>query len=805
MTLSKPGRRLRPAAGAVICWLAASVPTWSQVNLLPNGSFERRVTSGIPENWTRAYNSGTPSVVSGIATRCGDYVLRLVDGSSTDSAGLLSHAIAVTPGASYTAEAYVSRASTNGTVASLFLKYYDAGGVQTASFSNSSGATANTWDYMSATGVAPTNALTAQVLCYSSIASTGTMYFDGVSLRLTPPAPPSDQLTRYVSPAGAGSATGVEAANPAKYNNATFWAANNASLKTNSVKVIFLEGEYVIDTSADSLDLTSIGNDAHGLTLEGEHPFGSVFTRTDAAQTNDGPPMVHLQWVTNVVVRHLHWENDTTLSGRLVQYGLAINGGNSGAETKNASVQGCSFVGLSWNIYGAMGFHHAMTHGGQVINCEFIRGGFSSGFHMIYNAYGAYDLSFANNYFQDCTGSYLRLRGGCHEAVVSSNTFVSTASAYNQPFVQLATFNDVDPGDETFGHNFIFTNNLFVYLTAPAAVAMSLYHSGFDPYRAPGLLWDYLLTPTEASTLATGAVDAKKALLKTNYGLNFDTQMTLGGNLRQGYHSYDIQLKSTSAYGSTNYGGDGEYNISDIDTVRPAATTNSWLMDTNANWDLPGHWTPSGVPNGIGSAAVLTNNISTTARTNTLDTVVTLGRLRLGSLNGATNYVIEASGGSTLTLNNGGAGAEIVATTGSALDSINAPIELGDNLTVSNAKTLLIRGVISELGPVSGYGEPRSITKVGSGTLTFSSANTFSGGLMIKDGMVNGAGKVGLGPVTLGDAAGTNSASLIGSGTYINAITIAAGSSGVKTLRNAGTSAAANLHRPHHLERQCRR
>jgi autotransporter-associated beta strand protein len=794
MAFNKFGRRFPLPFSAAAFLMASALAAWPQVNLLPNGSFERRTSNSIPDAWFSTYG-GTPTVLAGIATRCGDKVLRLVDSSNAAGAGLLSDQVAVTPGESYSAEAYIQRTDAGLNAASIYLKYYDSSGTnEVGSFAVLSGAAANVWDYVSVTGAAPANAVTARVLCYSGTTSTGTMYFDGVSLRrLTSPV---NQLTRYVSPAGGGTATGLDQSNPVKYNNAAFWSAANVSLTTNAVKVVFLEGDYIIDMSADSLVLSYVGNDAHQLVLEGQHPFGSVFTRTDAAQTNDGPAMVHLQWVTNVVVRHLHWENDTTLSGRLVQYGLAINGANTGAETRSISVQGCSFVGLSWNIYGAMGFHHATTHGGQVLYCEFVTGGFSSGFHMIYNAYGAYDLSFQNNYFQDCTGAYLRLRGGCHEALVNSNTFVSTASTYNQPFVQLATFDDVDPGDETFGHNFIITNNLFAYLSSPNSVALTLYHSGFDPYRSPGLLWNYLLTPSEALTLTLGSVAAKKALLKYNYGLNFDTQMTLGGNVRQGYHAYNIQLHSGSAYGSPDYGGDGDYNISDIETPRPAPTTNSWLLDTNANWDLPTNWTPAGVPNGIGSVAILTNNLTTAPRTNTIDTAVTVGKLRIGSLDGATNLVIDASGGSALTMNNGGAGAEISSTTGSVSDSINAPIELADDLTITNTKTLLLRGPISELGPVSGYGEPRSLIKAGNGTLTLSGTNSFSGGLILKDGMVNGPGKIGTGPVMLGDTSGTNSPSLIGSGTYTNPITVMAGSTGVKTIRNAGTSAALTISGP---------
>ena len=817
---------------AAACWLTSSTLVWPQVNLLRNGSFEWRTTNGIPVGWSNGY-SGTPAVVSGVATRCGDYVLRLMDSSSTQAIGLLSEALPVTAGTSYIAEAYTSRVETNSAIGSLFLKYYDTGGAQVGSFSRSTAAAPNIWDYLSVTGAAPANAATARVLCYSSIASTGTMYFDGVSFRLTLPAA-TNQLTRYVAPAAAGAATGLTANDPSKYNNASFWSAVKASLSTNSVKVIFLEGDYVMDTSADCLNISSLGNDSYSLILEGEHPFGSVFTRTDAAQTNDGPAMMHLMWTTNVVVRHLHWENDTLLAGRLVQYGLAIDGLKTGADTKNNSVQGCSFVGLSWNIYGAMGFHHATTHGGQVLNCEFVRGGYNSGFHMIYNAYGPYDLSFENNYFEDCTGAYLRLRGGCHEALVRSNTFVSTASAYNQPFVQLAAYNNLEPGDETWGHNFVIADNQFNYLVSGGnPVAFHLNHMGFDPYRAPGLLWDYLLTPAEAAVLTSGTVAARKSLVRTNFGLNFDTQILLTNNVRQGFHTSDLKLYTTSypAYNyqdangvwhlCPNYGGDGSYDISSIVTQPVGSTTNAWTPNASGTWDNAANWSPAGVPNGKGSLAILTNNVSAASRTNTLDTDVTLGRLRIGSLDGGTNLVLEASGGSALTFDNRGAGAEIIAISGNASDSLNAPIELADDLTVTNTKPLRIRGVIRELGPWSGYGKPRSLIKTGNGTLTLSGTNTCTGPTTVSAGtlaLLALAGPTSLLPnsVALSVSAGATldvsqmpsgfvlggGQSLSGSGTLTGNVTVAAAgrllpggsnSPGALTCQNALTLRGATL------------
>lgn len=785
------------------CWLGGLAVAGAQVNVLPNGSFERYNAPGNITAWTPAYG-GTATVVSNIATRCGSRVVRLDDDSNTNAAGLLSAEITVIPGATYTAGGYLSRPST-ATPASLYLKFYDSGGEEVGSFSRTATAAANTWEFATVTGTAPGNAATARVLCYSTINSTGTMYFDGLFLHRNESEPPG-QLVRYVSPTGSGAGTGANAANAAKYNQSSFWSGVNSSLISQPVRVIFLEGEYVINTSADRLVLSSIGNLNYRLTLEGERPYGTVFTRTDAAPdsgTDNSWVMVQVARSTNMVFRHLHWDSAITLPGKLVNYCLAVTSGSTGNAARDVAIEGCSFLNMNYNIYGGFGFHHRQTRGGRVSYCEFITGGYGSGFHMIYNAYGASDLLFEHNYFQDCAGSYLRLRAGCREATVRFNEFVSTAAFYNQPFIQWPTFNNIDPGDETWGYNFLVADNRFTYLVTGGAqrVALHLYHSGFDPERVPGVQWDYLLTPADAAILTSGSVAEKRTLIRRNFGLNFDTQIILTNNVRVGFHSTEMRLESRSNQSYNyqdangvwhicpNYGGDGSYDVSDILTGIVPPTTQAWVTNASGNWDNPANWTDTIIPNAHGALGLLTNNITAT-RTVTLDTDVVLGALQLGARNAANPFVVAASGGSRLTFGNRGDSAQLIATTGHASDSISAPIVLLDDLTITNTKPLSISGVISELGGTSGWGGPRTLTKSGSGALTLTGANTFTGGLAIREGSVNGPGKIGSGGVTLGAISGGGDASLVGSGTYTNSITVAAGSAGVKTLRNAGSSAS---------------
>ncbi len=744
--------------------------------------------------------------MTGVSTPCGDKVLRLVDSSTTLSAGLFSAYAPVTSGNSYTAEAYIQRTDTNLNGASIYLKYYNSTNGEIGSFSRASSGEAGAWSYVSVAGTAPAGAVKARVLCYSYSTSTGTMYFDGVSLRPTASASPPGEVAWHVSPSGTGN--GYESYSPAKYNDPVFWDAVREGLGINPIKVVFHSGEYLINTDADRLMITNTGNATNSLTLEGARPYGTVFTRNNQAQTASPTDptasgrlqMVLLKWVTNVVVRNLHWESDTTQANKLAGYSIAVQSGSTGAETTNVVIEGCSFVGLGQHYYGATGFHHAKTRSGKLLDCEFIGRGYDSHYHFSYNSYGAYDLRFERNYFEDCSGPYLRLRAGCHDAVLINNEFVSTAGTNNWPFIEMATFNDVDPGDETWGYNHFFTNNTFNFVAAgtpsgiPASVPFRFVHAGFDPYRSPGVTWKYLLTTNYAAVLSFGTPSEKRALLRVNYGVNYGRQFYIGANTFTGFHSYLVELYSYSVPGwnytnsagahiCPDYGGDGRYDISDILEAPANPTTNWWIADANGSWTGSTNWEPAGVPSEAGSVALVTNNI-TAARTNTVDWLVAVGELEVGSRNGAARFVLNAASDGSITFDHNGLGARLTQRAGNSLDTIYTPLYLADDLTLSNSTTLTIGSVISELGG------PRSLTKYGSGQLTLGSSNTFSGGLNIRAGAVavGTATKLGQGAVRLGDTTGTNSASIIGSRTVTNPIIVEAGSTGAKTLRCSGSS-----------------
>ncbi|HSJ02333.1 MAG TPA: autotransporter-associated beta strand repeat-containing protein, partial [Verrucomicrobium sp.] len=117
-------------------------------------------------------------------------------------------------------------------------------------------------------------------------------------------------------------------------------------------------------------------------------------------------------------------------------------------------------------------------------------------------------------------------------------------------------------------------------------------------------------------------------------------------------------------------------------------------------------------------------------------------------------------------------------------------------LTVETALPAGTTGITFQ-GAIGDGGNNYGLIKAGVSTLVLSGANTFTGGLTIREGTLiattNAAalGGGGTGLVTLGHNTGTANATLLGDATpFANAITVAAGSSGTATIGNNGTTAA---------------
>ena len=166
------------------------------------------------------------------------------------------------------------------------------------------------------------------------------------------------------------------------------------------------------------------------------------------------------------------------------------------------------------------------------------------------------------------------------------------------------------------------------------------------------------------------------------------------------------------------------------------AASGDWNVDNLGSWSLATNWSSNPVVPGTlaGDVVGLTNNI-TVNRTVTIDTTSrTVGTLNIGDSNNSHAFTLAASGGATLTFNNGGSGASIVETaaTGAFInDSITAPVILADNLSVSTAGSLRMTGAISESGGA------RTLTKSGAGLLVLGGSNSYTGGTTVNGGSLS--------------------------------------------------------------------
>lgn len=253
-----------------------------------------------------------------------------------------------------------------------------------------------------------------------------------------------------------------------------------------------------------------------------------------------------------------------------------------------------------------------------------------------------------------------------------------------------------------------------------------------------------------------------------------------------------------------------------------AQTSGVWDANANVVWSDPAGWLDGDVAHGIGQVADFSQLNITANRTVTIDTTSrTIGTLLFGDTTGPafSGYTIAASGGATLTFNNGGSGASIVQGANSGANTLSAPMVLSDNLGIANdsASTLTLSG-----GITAGTAGAKTITNSGSGVggvtlsgvigdgsgttgivqnsassqLTLSGANTFTGGVAVRSGTVlvtSNAAALGAGAVLLGDTSGSADATLAlgtaNTADIANAITVQAGGTGKRTLSGNGTAA----------------
>ncbi|MFI4910894.1 MAG: hypothetical protein ACIAQZ_04430 [Sedimentisphaeraceae bacterium JB056] len=357
----------------------------------------------------------------------------------------------------------------------------------------------------------------------------------------------------YLSPDGSG--TGLSYDDPANYLAAGLWDAVNLSLENHPVTVTLQDGQYV-----GSLLMIGVGNENNTLTIRGESSNGVVF---DSAQSTQ----FEILSCQNMVIKNINFTGDTAGYGlKISSYGADTTNYDSCVPSKNIVVDSCNWYDMPQDLYGSFGVSFG-SHDVTLKNSTFYRIGQTAGSHMIYNAYGADYVDTLNCYFEDCSGAYVRYRANSDYAVISDNTFVSTgtyvnADPSNEIFLHIPVINDVDPGDETFGTVYTISGNTMTYDSSLTTncLAIAFRASGYDPIG-----YNYLMTAVEGAILEGTDAAAKKTLLLTNCGLDFN-QILISGNTSTNEDMF-MSYSCEALYGAVGKGWESIADISDILTI----------------------------------------------------------------------------------------------------------------------------------------------------------------------------------------------------------------------------------------------
>jgi autotransporter-associated beta strand protein/T5SS/PEP-CTERM-associated repeat protein len=264
-----------------------------------------------------------------------------------------------------------------------------------------------------------------------------------------------------------------------------------------------------------------------------------------------------------------------------------------------------------------------------------------------------------------------------------------------------------------------------------------------------------------------------------------------GGGLNSSFFS--LSSSTLSADGSSynlSLGGDGSQEWLNVTPL--AAFT--WTGSASTNWSTAANWSSASVPNAAGASVIL----GSPAANPSVDlgaAAITVGQI---TIQNAVSTTIQATSGGTLTLDNGGSAATIVA---AGTNSITAPLALRSAVNVALASAgdrLTISGGIRD---AAGSNALR-LTSNNAGTLILTGNNTYAGGTTVNSGTLqlgnpfqNGTltGNIAVGStlafanyspqVYSGTISGSGTVTMIGAGTltlngsntYSGATTVAAG------------------------------
>ena len=192
----------------------------------------------------------------------------------------------------------------------------------------------------------------------------------------------------------------------------------------------------------------------------------------------------------------------------------------------------------------------------------------------------------------------------------------------------------------------------------------------------------------------------------------------------------------------------------------PAVNAQSLVSSAGTfSWASPGNWQGGVAPDVRGDAAAFAALSGSGSATIVLAGSDTLSGLSFSALGGGGYVLSRTDSVSSLQLANGGSPVPVSIAAGAA--AIAVPVVFGDNVNISTGS-----GAVATIsGPISESGGSHSLTLSGSGELTLSGTDTYSGGTTLNGGALEiaaasalpGSGLVSIsggGRLVLGSGAG---------------------------------------------------
>lgn len=379
----------------------------------------------------------------------------------------------------------------------------------------------------------------------------------------------------YVAYESSGKADGSSPADAAHFRDTVLWNKVREALHESPVTVNFMPGEYIFSSRAKdgqyrgTFKLENIGHPKHQLIIQGLNKEGTVF-RTDPNDPIDESLAFDMFYFkgTNTLIRYFHFTGEQYINYVTKLYGSYV------------TLAECTFIDMPHVIYGATGTHYEDSHHITLRDSVFIRIGYDSHAHMMYNAYGPQHVYVVNNYFEDCSGDYVRFRDRTDYAVVFGNTFKSTGTYRNtnRTFITVPLFNDDNPANpgpnprwEEFGTHVLIAHNKFIYPDDSSGGSRQVFYFLNQGYDIPSR--QYLLTIDQARLLMRGSVEEKKKFLKENLGIDGDVVFFYGNEVQGRNVNYSVSYYAFPSYGAVSRGWSSPIDITDAVVTTPVVET----------------------------------------------------------------------------------------------------------------------------------------------------------------------------------------------------------------------------------------